>query len=620
MAPAAAPAAADPEGVRRGRLGFLEAPTRFLLFTGKGGVGKTSLGCASAVVLADRGARVLLVSTDPASNLDEVLGVKLSGQPRPVPGVPRLDAFNIDPEAAAKAYRERAVGPYRSVLPEAAVVQMEEQLSGACTVEIAAFDEFARLLGDSSVAGYDHVILDTAPTGHTLRLLALPSAWEGFLGANQTGSTCIGPLSALGGQRALYVCAVAALEDQALTTVVLVTRPETSAIAEAERTSHELLALRIPGQRLVVNGVFHPSGPGDPLASAYAIQCEQALAALPEGLRAFPREEVPLVAYDLVGVDALRSFASGAPASSAHDEGASMPLPTLPAQGLDSLVDELVASGHGLVMVMGKGGVGKTTVAAAIAVELARRGQKVHLTTTDPAAHVVAAIGVGVDGLRVSRIDPVAATDAYVAHALETSGAGLDAGARALLEEDLRSPCTQEIAVFQAFSRTVAEAKRGFVVLDTAPTGHTLLLLDATGSYHRDVMRNAEKAKGPVHLITPLMRLQDPAYTKVLVVALPETTPVQEAERLQADLRRAGIEPWVWILNRSLAAANPTDPVLRARALLELVHIEHVRSEVARRVTVLPWVAEPPIGPDGLHALASGTTITMETACQNLAS
>ena len=601
-------AAAERADTRSERLGFLESPTRFLLFTGKGGVGKTSLACASAVTLADRGARVLLVSTDPASNLDEVLGVRLSGEPRPVPGVPRLHAFNIDPDAAAKAYRERAVGPYRSLLPEAAVVQMEEQLSGACTVEIAAFDEFARLLGDSDAAAYDHVILDTAPTGHTLRLLALPSAWEGFLGTNQTGSTCIGPLSALGGQRALYASAVAALEDATRTSVILVTRPESSAIAEAERTSRELLALRITGQRLVVNGVFRPSAGGDPLASAYAEQGERALEELPESLRGLLLDEVPLVGHDLVGVDALRMLASGVPASSV---GVEESFHSLPAQGLMGLVDELVESGHGLVMVMGKGGVGKTTVAAAVAVELTRRGRKVHLTTTDPAAHVLSTVGDGVDGLRVSRIDPVTATEAYVAHVLETSGAGLDANAHALLEEDLRSPCTQEIAVFRAFSRTVAEAKRGFVVLDTAPTGHTLLLLDATGSYHRDVMRTA--SKGPGRVVTPLMRVQDPAYTKVLVVALPETTPISEAERLQADLRRARIEPWAWVLNRSLAAAVPTDPVLRARAALELAHVERVRREISARVTVLPWLAEPPVGPDRLHALASGAAHPIES-------
>ncbi len=355
-----------------------------------------------------------------------------------------------------------------------------------------------------------------------------------------------------------------------------------------------------------MNGVFRPSVDRDSLASAYALQSARALDVLPESLRGLRRDEVPLVGHDLVGVEALRSLASEAPPVSIPGNAVSAPFPPLPGRGLANLVDELVQSGHGLVMVMGKGGVGKTTVAAAVAVELARRGRKVHLTTTDPAAHVLSTVGDGMDGLRVSRIDPVAATEAYVEHVLETSGAGLDADARALLEEDLRSPCTQEIAVFQAFSRTVAEAKRGFVVLDTAPTGHTLLLLDATGSYHRDVMRTT--SKGPGRVITPLMRLQDPAYTKVLVVALPETTPVHEAERLQADLRRAGIEPWAWVLNRSLAAADTSDPVLRARAALELAHIERVRREIASRVTVLPWVTEPPVGPDRLHAFASGGT------------
>ena len=611
MADVLAPASA---GLR-----LLDAPTRFLFFTGKGGVGKTSLACAVAVTLADRGSRVLLVSTDPASNLDEVLGVRLSGEPRAVPGVSGLDAFNIDPEAAAKEYRERVVGPLRPVLPADTVSRMEEELSGACTVEIAAFDRFARLLGDpAAAAAYDHVILDTAPTGHTLRLLALPSAWDGFLQTNQTGSSCIGPLSALGEQRALYAAAVAALEDGARTSVVLVTRPESSAIAEAARTAAELLDLRIAGLRLVVNGVFHPAGERDALASALARQVASSLDALPVELRDLRREEMPLVGYDLVGPNALRRFASGALAPAGPDGRAVFGPASLGDSGLSALVDSIAAEGHGLVMVMGKGGVGKTTVAAAVAIELARRGLKVHLSTTDPAAHVLSTVGEAVDGLQVSRIDPAAATRAYVEHVLETSGAGLDAGARALLEEDLRSPCTQEIAVFQAFSRTVAEAKRGFVVLDTAPTGHTLLLLDATGSYHRDVMRNA--AKGPGRVVTPLMRLQDPAYTKVLVVALPETTPISEAERLQADLRRAGIEPWAWVLNRSLAAADPSDPVLRARAALEIAHIERVRRGIASRVTVLPWVAEPPIGSDRLHALASGTAPAKENACRSLAS
>ncbi len=597
-------AVTDAPAVRVSRLRFLERPTRFLFFTGKGGVGKTSLACAAAVALADGGSHVLLVSTDPASNLDEVLGVRLSGDPTAVPGVTGLDALNIDPEAAARAYRERVVGPYRGVLPEAAVRGMEEQLSGACTVEIAAFEQFARLLGDEAAAApYTYVLFDTAPTGHTLRLLALPSAWDGFLQVNTTGTSCIGPLSALSEQRTLYAAAVRALEDGSKTTIVLVTRPETSAVLEAERTSAELRALRISNQRLVVNGVFRPSVPDDPLAAALARRSREALDALPESLAALPGEEVPLFGHDMVGLPALRALAGEGSASGPGETGAAPSVSLPPDAGLSCLVDEIAAPGHGLVMVMGKGGVGKTTVAAAIAVALAQRGLHVHLTTTDPAAHVLETVGGDIEGLTVGRIDPEAATRAHVEHVLATSGAGLDAGARALLEEDLRSPCTQEIAVFQAFSRTVAEARRGFVVLDTAPTGHTLLLLDAAGSYHRDVMRSTRG--GPGRLVTPLMRLRDPAYTKVLIVTLPETTPVSEAERLQEDLRRAGIEPFAWVLNRSLAAAGPQEPVLRQRAAAETAHVSRVHCGLAHRVALIPWLAEPPVGADRLRALVA---------------
>jgi arsenite-transporting ATPase len=580
-------------------LRFLDRPTRFLFFTGKGGVGKTSLACAAAVALADGESGVLLVSTDPASNLDEVLGVRLWGEATAVPGVSGLDALNIDPEAAARAYRDRVVGPYRGVLPEAAMAQMEEQLSGACTVEIAAFEQFARLLGDAGP--YEHVLFDTAPTGHTLRLLALPSAWDGFLRVNNTGTSCIGPLSALSDQRAVYAAAVRALEDGSRTTIILVTRPETTAMLEAGRTSAELRALRIGNQRLVVNGVFRPSVSEDPLAASLARRSREVLAAVPETLASLPREEIPLFGYDLVGLPALRALAGGVTPPDLDDASAAEVLPPTPDAGLSRLLDEIAAPGHGLLMVMGKGGVGKTTVAAAIAVALARRGLHVHLTTTDPAAHVVATVGEDIDGMTVGRIDPEAATRAYVEHALATSGAGLDPDARALLEEDLRSPCTQEIAVFQAFSRTVAEARRGFIVLDTAPTGHTLLLLDAAGSYHRDVMRTTRGSPG--RLVTPLMRLRDPAYTKVLIVTLPETTPVLEAERLQNDLRRAGIEPFAWVLNRSLAAAGPRDPVLRQRAAAEAAHVKRVRREVAGRVVLIPWRPEAPVGAELLRSL-----------------
>ena len=241
--------------------GFLGTATRFLFFTGKGGVGKTSLACAMAVALADRGRRVLLVSTDPASNLDEVLGCKLGGQPTRVPLANGLMALNIDPAAAARAYRERLVGPYRGKLPDAIVRSMEEQLSGACTMEIAAFDEFSRLLGQpEATVDFDHVIFDTAPTGHTLRLMTLPTAWAGFLDANTTGNSCLGPLAGLEKQRGVYEAAVASLSDGGRTTLILVSRAQKAALGEAERTSGELAAIGVRNQRLILNGVFHAAG------------------------------------------------------------------------------------------------------------------------------------------------------------------------------------------------------------------------------------------------------------------------------------------------------------------------------------------------------------------------
>ena len=581
----------------------LGAATRFLFFTGKGGVGKTSHACATAVALADAGRQVLLVSTDPASNLSEVLDAQV-GPEAVVRGVPGLRAMNIDPEASAAALRERAVGPMRGILPDDAVRQVEEQLSGACTVEVAAFDEFAALLADEArVGGYDHVVFDTAPTGHTLRLLQLPAAWSGFLEANPRGAGCLGLLGRQEGQRERYEAVVAALTDPARTTVVLVSRPEAGALAEAERTSAELRELGLANQRLLLNGIFHASDPQDALAAAIERRGREAMEALPAGLAALPRAEAPLRPHNLVGMVALRALAGDSDDIEAVVSGtAAFTPPDLPP--LAGLADEIERAGHGLVMVMGKGGVGKTTIAAALAVELAGRGVPVHLSTTDPAAHVAETLGAVVPGLKVSRIHPAVETEAYIERVLTSAGKDLDADGRALLEEDLRSPCTEEVAVFHAFSSIVNEGLRGVVILDTAPTGHTLLLLDATGAYHREVLRTSRL--DPERVVTPMKRLQDPEHTRVLVVTLPETTPVLEAERLQADLRRAGIEPYAWVVNQSLAASQVSDPLLASRAAAEIPLILRVRDELAARVAVVPVLAEAPVGPGRLQALAAG--------------
>lgn len=565
---------------------LLEAAPRFLFFTGKGGVGKTSMACATAVALADAGRRVLLISTDPASNLDEVLETPLGQSPKAVRGVAGLDAMNIDPEAAASAYRERIVAPYRGVLPDAAVKSIEEQLSGACTVEIASFNEFTRIIGhDEAIAAYDNVILDTAPTGHTLRLLSLPAAWNDFIANNKTGSSCLGPLAGLRDQRLIYEKAVGTLNDPSLTLLVLVTRAETSALKEAARASADLAGLGIRNQRLIVNGVFKATDPGDPVAVAFEQRGRAALDLVPEQLAMLPRASIPFHPAGFLGIKALRGVLDGRAQFSPDCTAGTLPF----IEDFTALVDRLAKNGSGVIMTMGKGGVGKTTLAAAIAIELARRGFTTHLSTTDPAAHVREAVGESLPNLHVSRIDPAAETRAHVERVMATAGPKLDEEGRTLLAEELRSPCTEEIAVFQAFARMVAEGRDRFVVLDTAPTGHTLLLLDATEAYHREVLRSSSVLPEAVRELLP--RLRNSEYTKVLLVTLPEATPVHEAAQLQRDLRRAGIEPYAWVINQSFAAAAPSDPLLRVRAEREFRYIREVTRELADYTAIVPWMA-----------------------------
>ncbi|MDP2073189.1 arsenical pump-driving ATPase [Hydrogenophaga sp.] len=595
--------------------GFTTAPTRFLFFTGKGGVGKTSLSTATAIALADTGQRVLLVSTDAASNLDDMLGITLSNQPVDVPGVPGLSVINIDPDAAAEAYRLRVLAQLDSNATEAERHTVREQLSGACTTEIAAFDEFAALLaGEGDGARYDHVVFDTAPTGHTLRLLSLPKAWSGFLADNDRGASCLGPHSGLKMQEARFNAALQALSDPALTTVVLVTRPDPRPMQEAARTAEELRSLGLANQRLAINGVFHASDSNDPIAQAIEALGREAMATMPDTLAQLPRDEVPLRAFDTVGLPALRALL-GASVRPEPVEGLAgfgqvqaERRASLPAEPLSRMADELAAKGHGLIMVMGKGGVGKTTIAAALAVGLVQRGHSVHLTTTDPAAHVADTLNGSLEGLKVGRIDPKAETEAYIAKIMASKGKDLDEQGRALLLEDLQSPCTEEVAVFHAFSRVVNTARSAFVVLDTAPTGHSLLLMDATGAYHRQMTQQYEtKADGSsasgLHIVTPLMRLQDAFLTHVVIVTLPETTPVTQAAALQDDLRRAHIEPWAWVINKSIAASGTTDPLLQARLEGERTQTQRIADGLAKRTFVLPWLAQPPVGVEALGEL-----------------
>ncbi|MCL2735946.1 MAG: arsenical pump-driving ATPase [Propionibacteriaceae bacterium] len=556
------------------------AVPRFVFFTGKGGVGKTSLACATAVALTDLGRRVLLVSTDPASNVSQVFGVTIGHHITPINSVCGLDALEIDPQAAAEEYRQRIIAPVRGLLPEAEIASIVEQLSGSCTTEIAAFDEFTELLADpAATQAYDHVIFDTAPTGHTLRLLSLPGDWTKFLDDGKGDASCLGPLSGLQKHHHTYAAAVAALTDHERTALVLVARPQEGAVAEAARTASELADIGIDATHLVINAVLPDADASDPLAAALRAREQAAIGALPVVLRSLETVHVPLKPINMVGVPALRAMfdeqMDAADGATEPDLLASWPT-------LVGLIDELAGLDHGLVMCVGKGGVGKTSVATAMASALAERGKDVHLTTTDPAGRFDDADLPST--LKVSRIDPVQAVAEYRDRVMAAKGATLDEAGRAVLAEDLMSPCTEEVAVFERFADQVAQSDHRIVVMDTAPTGHTVLLMDAAGSYHREMTRHLADGQ---RLITPLVRLQNPDITRIIIVTLPETTPVLEAEQLAADLARADIHPWAWVVNQSLAAAHPASGVLALRAATEPSLIRRVANK-ADRLAVIP--------------------------------
>ncbi|MFZ2501369.1 MAG: arsenical pump-driving ATPase [Nocardioides sp.] len=584
---------------------FLEHPPPFVFFTGKGGVGKTSVACATAVALAGQGKRVLLISTDPASNVGQVFDVVIGNTITPIAAVPGLSALEIDPEEAAEAYRERIIGPVRGLLPDKELASITEQLSGSCTIEIASFNEFTSFLADPALyGGYDHVLFDTAPTGHTVRLLQLPGSWTDFLQAGKGDASCLGPLAGLDKQRATYAEAVAALKDPTRTRPVLVARAQTSSLQEIERTYAELGQIGIHATHVVINGLLPPEAGSEPLAGAIRERESAALDAMPAGVAALARDVIALRPTNMVGLPALVSLFSDEAFDAAEGARAASLAVAIPGP-LVALVDEIEKDKHGLVLCMGKGGVGKTTIAAAIAVELAHRGHAVHLTTTDPAAHLQETLHGAVTGLRVSRIDPAAATQDYRDRVMATKGKNLDEAGRRNLAEDLLSPCTEEVAVFQQFSRAVHESRHEFVIVDTAPTGHTLLLLDAAGAYHRDVVRQMGETMG---YTTPLMRLQDPRQTKTVLVTLAEPTPVTEAEVLQDDLARAGIHPWAWVINNSLLAARPESPFLRVRADNEAAQIARVEA-LSDRVAIVPLMSEEPVGVERLRAILTDEVV-----------
>jgi arsenite-transporting ATPase len=554
--------------------------TKYLFYTGKGGVGKTSVACASAVSLADRGKRVLLISTDPASNLQDVFSMELTNKGTSIPGLPNLYVANLDPIQAAAEYRESVIAPYRGKLPESIIANMEEQLSGSCTIEIAAFNEFSNFITDQKVQQeYDHIIFDTAPTGHTLRMLQLPSAWSSFISESTHGASCLGQLSGLESRKSIYKQAVDTLEDGSLTTLILVTRPEKAPFKEAERASGELSALGVNNQILIINGLLMEHT--DILSCSLYEKQQAAIAAMPERLKEFPIYIVPLRSYNVTGLENMRALLTTDYVST---EPRTLNADRIPSLG--DVVDELAAGGKRVIFTMGKGGVGKTTVAAAVALGLAKRGKKVHLATTDPAAHLKFVLDETSD-ISMSHIDEAKELQKYQMEVLSKARAsGMSDEDIAYIEEDLRSPCTQEMAVFRAFAEIVQMADDKVVVIDTAPTGHTLLLLESTQSYNHEIQRTKGEIPESVERLLPRLKSDE---TEVIIVTLPEATPVYEALRLEEDLKRAGIATKWWVVNQSLYGTDTSNPILMAKAAGEIEWINRINEHANGKFALISW-------------------------------
>ena len=602
--------------------------TQFVFFSGKGGVGKTSMACAHAVRFADTGKRTLIVTTDPASNLADVFEQPIGHQVTPIAGVPNLSAMEIDPDKATQEYIDRAMSPIRAAFPPQIVQVMEEQMSGPCTAEVAAFDRFTDFLDVPANDGmtFDIVIFDTAPTGHTIRLLELPAEWSQSIDAASAGSgqTCLGPASAIQDAKHKYERALAAMRQSDQTNFIFVLHPEAISIKETRRAIEELSKLEIRSFSLIVNGIIPPDGAQNPL---FAARAEMQTAYLQQIESEFPylKQRMILLADEIKGAEKLRRvgkiFFDGEPASRS-DDAARVPLhDAVFASSLEEVRDRLSPNSHRrTIFFAGKGGVGKTVASCVTAVWLAKQGYKTLLLTTDPAAHLADVLDtpVGDDVTAVSgqpnlwavNIDPKAAAETYKERILDDARKrGRPESAIQVMEEELDSPCTEEMAAFDKFIEYASQEGWDAVVFDTAPTGHTLRLLELPVDWSKqidvkvfasvDATAADDVAKQRFGKVIEMM--SDPKQSTFAFVMYPEATPILEAWRASKELGTVGIHPSLVVANMVIPPEQTTTPFVQSRRAMQ----EKYLADIAERFGV-PLVQIPllPGEVKGLRMLA----------------
>ena len=606
--------------------------TQSIFFSGKGGVGKTSLACTHAVRYADEGKRTLIVTTDPASNLSDVFEQEIGHQITPIAGVPGLAAMEIDPDKSTQEYIDRAMAPIRAAFPPQMVQVMEEQMSGPCTAEVAAFDRFTDFLDSPAQDGnaYDVVIFDTAPTGHTIRLLELPAEWTQSIDAASAGSgqTCIGPAAAIQDAKLKYERALAALRNASFSTFVFVLHPEAIAIRETRRAIGELKKLGINNFRLIVNGIIQADDAEDPLFAARAEMQADYLVQIKREF-AMPQKRMILLPGEIMGVEGLREvgriFFDGEKARLDSDAADEKTVGEDFASSFDDIRSRIQPNGHRRTLFFaGKGGVGKTVASCVTAVWLAQQGYKTLLLTTDPAAHLgdvldtpvgdeIAAVA-GQPDLWAVKIDPKTAAETYKARILEDARKrGRPESAIAVMEEELNSPCTEEMAAFDKFIEYASQPDWQAVVFDTAPTGHTLRLLELPIDWSKqidvkvfasvDASAADDVAKKRFAQVIDMMRDQE--QSTFAFVMYPEATPILEAWRAARELETVGIRPSLVVANFVIPPERASTPFVRARRAMQEKYLAEIGERFGLPLVQIPLLPREVKGVAMLSRLAA---------------